>query len=105
MDPAPPSTNRQPWTFVIVSDPGLKRRIREAGQPKRGKPHEGQPLIRNSPNQVGLRYQRSARCAGYASGQDARGGGGICSASRRPPATSATGTWCTGSAQSAAKSA
>jgi len=29
---APSGANRQPWTFVVVTDPGLKRRIREAAE-------------------------------------------------------------------------
>jgi iodotyrosine deiodinase len=29
---APSGANQQPWTFVVVSDPGLKRRLREAAE-------------------------------------------------------------------------
>ncbi len=29
---APSGANKQPWTFVLVTDPALKRRIREAAQ-------------------------------------------------------------------------
>jgi len=29
---APSGANRQPWTFVVVSDPAIKRRIREAAE-------------------------------------------------------------------------
>lgn len=29
---APSGANKQPWTFVVVTDPGVKRRIREAAE-------------------------------------------------------------------------
>ena len=29
---APSGANRQPWTFMVVSDPVVKRRIREAAE-------------------------------------------------------------------------
>ncbi len=29
---APSGANQQPWTFVVISDPGLKRRLREAAE-------------------------------------------------------------------------
>lgn len=38
---APSGANRQPWTFVIVDDPGLKRRIREAAEAEERLNYEG----------------------------------------------------------------
>ena len=29
---APSGANQQPWRFVVVSDPGIKRQIREAAE-------------------------------------------------------------------------
>lgn len=37
---APSGANQQPWTFVVVSDPGMKQRIREAAE------HEEELLYR-----------------------------------------------------------
>jgi iodotyrosine deiodinase len=38
---APSGANRQPWTFVIVDDPELKRRIREAAEAEERQSYEG----------------------------------------------------------------
>jgi iodotyrosine deiodinase len=38
---APSGANRQPWTFVTVTDPGLKRRIREAAEEEERQSYEG----------------------------------------------------------------
>jgi iodotyrosine deiodinase len=37
---APSGANRQPWRFVIVSDPGVKRRIREAAEAEEKESYE-----------------------------------------------------------------
>jgi iodotyrosine deiodinase len=38
---APSGANQQPWTFVVVTDPGLKRRIREAAEAEERRSYEG----------------------------------------------------------------
>lgn len=38
---APSGANRQPWTFVVVTDPGTKRRIREAAEEEEKKSYGG----------------------------------------------------------------
>lgn len=38
---APSGANKQPWRFVAVSDPGLKRKIREAAEEEERKFYEG----------------------------------------------------------------
>jgi nitroreductase len=38
---APSGANRQPWRFVVVGDPGLKRRIREAAEEEERRNYEG----------------------------------------------------------------
>ncbi|MGH2372666.1 MAG: nitroreductase family protein [bacterium] len=38
---APSGANRQPWTFVVVSDPDVKRRIREAAEAEERESYEG----------------------------------------------------------------
>jgi iodotyrosine deiodinase len=38
---APSGANRQPWTFVVVDDPELKRRIREAAEAEERLSYEG----------------------------------------------------------------
>ena len=37
---APSGANQQPWTFVVVSDPDLKRRIREAAEAEERESYE-----------------------------------------------------------------
>lgn len=37
---APSGANRQPWTFVVVSDPDVKRRIREAAEAEERESYE-----------------------------------------------------------------
>ncbi|MGH2453605.1 MAG: nitroreductase family protein, partial [bacterium] len=37
---APSGANRQPWTFVVVEDPALKRRIREAAEAEERESYE-----------------------------------------------------------------
>lgn len=37
---APSGANQQPWTFVVVSDPALKRRIREAAEAEERESYE-----------------------------------------------------------------
>lgn len=37
---APSGANRQPWTFVVVSDPAIKRRIREAAETEERESYE-----------------------------------------------------------------
>jgi nitroreductase len=37
---APSGANRQPWTFVVVSDPGVKRKIREAAEAEERESYE-----------------------------------------------------------------
>lgn len=38
---APSGANQQPWTFVVVSDPETKRRIREAAEAEERRNYEG----------------------------------------------------------------
>jgi nitroreductase len=38
---APSGAHQQPWTFVLVSDPELKRRIREAAEEEERRSYEG----------------------------------------------------------------
>ena len=38
---APSGANQQPWTFVVVSDPDTKRRIREAAEEEERKNYDG----------------------------------------------------------------
>lgn len=38
---APSGAHKQPWTFVAVSDPGIKRRIREAAEAEEKASYEG----------------------------------------------------------------
>ncbi len=38
---APSGANKQPWSFVVVSDPELKRRIREGAEEEERKNYEG----------------------------------------------------------------
>lgn len=38
---APSGAHRQPWTFVVVGDPGLKRRIREAAEAEERQNYDG----------------------------------------------------------------
>ncbi|MBA3380730.1 MAG: nitroreductase family protein [Actinobacteria bacterium] len=38
---APSGAHQQPWTFVVVSDPDVKRRIREAAEEEERKSYEG----------------------------------------------------------------
>jgi len=38
---APSGAHRQPWTFVVVSDPALKKQIREAAEDEERKSYEG----------------------------------------------------------------
>lgn len=38
---APSGAHQQPWTFVVVSDPGLKRRIRQAAEGEERRSYEG----------------------------------------------------------------
>src|SRR5918992_5973120 len=38
---APSGAHQQPWTFVLVSDPTLKRRIREAAEEEERRSYEG----------------------------------------------------------------
>ena len=38
---APSGANRQPWTFVVIDDPELKRRIREAAETEERQNYEG----------------------------------------------------------------
>ena len=38
---APSGANLQPWTFVVVTDPGLKRRIREAAEEEERENYSG----------------------------------------------------------------
>ena len=38
---APSGANQQPWTFVAVSDPGLKARLREAAEAEERRSYEG----------------------------------------------------------------
>jgi iodotyrosine deiodinase len=38
---APSGANQQPWTFVAVSDPDLRRRIREAAEEEERRSYEG----------------------------------------------------------------
>ncbi len=41
---APSGAHRQPWTFVLVGDPELKRRIREAAEAEERQNYEGERL-------------------------------------------------------------
>jgi iodotyrosine deiodinase len=38
---APSGAHQQPWTFVVISDPGVKRRIREAAEEEERRSYEG----------------------------------------------------------------
>lgn len=38
---APSGANQQPWTFVVVTDPGLKARLREAAEAEERESYEG----------------------------------------------------------------
>ena len=38
---APSGAHQQPWTFVVVSDPGVKHRIREAAEEEERRSYEG----------------------------------------------------------------
>jgi iodotyrosine deiodinase len=38
---APSGAHQQPWTFVVVSDPALKRRMREAAEEEERRSYEG----------------------------------------------------------------
>src|ERR671917_619051 len=38
---APSGAHQQPWTFVVVSDPALKRRLREAAEEEERRSYEG----------------------------------------------------------------
>ena len=38
---APSGANQQPWTFVVVGDPAIKRRIREAAEAEERENYEG----------------------------------------------------------------
>ncbi len=38
---APSGANQQPWTFVLVTDPELKRRLREAAEEEERRSYEG----------------------------------------------------------------
>ena len=38
---APSGAHQQPWTFVVVTDPDLKRRIREAAEEEERLNYEG----------------------------------------------------------------
>jgi iodotyrosine deiodinase len=44
---APSGAHQQPWTFVLVGDPGLKRRIREAAETEERENYEGGRLPEN----------------------------------------------------------
>jgi nitroreductase len=38
--PAPSGANQQPWTFVVVKDPKIKRKIREAAEAEERESYE-----------------------------------------------------------------